>query len=93
MFGIGPAYLFVFQHRLPVGLMRGGFVPWLSTMSTNLAIATNRRRADLADRRQGVCAGASADHAARSLDRRVAVLCAAPVRGDGLGRERGLGPA
>jgi len=40
MFGIGPAYLFVFQHRLPVGLMRGGFAPWLSTMSTNLAIAT-----------------------------------------------------
>jgi omega-6 fatty acid desaturase (delta-12 desaturase) len=40
MFGIGPAYLFVFQHRLPVGLMRAGFVPWLSTMSTNLAIAT-----------------------------------------------------
>jgi omega-6 fatty acid desaturase (delta-12 desaturase) len=39
MFGIGPAYLFMLQHRLPVGLMRAGFVPWLSTMSTNLAIA------------------------------------------------------
>ena len=39
MFGVGPAYLFVLQHRLPVGLMRGGWVPWLSTMSTNLAIA------------------------------------------------------
>ena len=39
MFGIGPAYLFMLQHRLPVGLMRGGWQPWLSTMATNLAIA------------------------------------------------------
>jgi omega-6 fatty acid desaturase (delta-12 desaturase) len=37
MFGIGPAYLFIFQHRLPVGLMRAGWAPWLSTMSTNFA--------------------------------------------------------
>ena len=46
----------------------------------------DRRRADLADRRQGVRAGASADHAARGLDRRVAVLRAAPVRGRRPGR-------
>jgi omega-6 fatty acid desaturase (delta-12 desaturase) len=40
MFGIGPAYLFLLQHRLPVGLMRGaGWLPWLSTMTTNAAIA------------------------------------------------------
>ncbi len=39
MFGLGPAYLFVLQHRLPVSLMRGDRVPWLSTMATNLAIA------------------------------------------------------
>jgi len=40
MFGIGPAYLFMLQHRLPVGLMRGnGWTPWISTMATNLAIA------------------------------------------------------
>ena len=39
MFGVGPAYLFVLQHRLPVGLMRVGRGPWLSTMATNLAIA------------------------------------------------------
>lgn len=38
MFVLGPAYLFVVQHRLPVGLMRGGWRPWLSTMATNLAI-------------------------------------------------------
>ena len=39
MFGIGPAYLFILDHRLPVGLMRKGWMPWLSTMSTNAAIA------------------------------------------------------
>lgn len=40
MFGIGPAYLFVFQHRLPVGLMRGnGWKLWISTMATNAGIA------------------------------------------------------
>jgi len=39
MFGLGPAYLFVVQHRLPVGLMKGGWRPWLSAMCTNAAIA------------------------------------------------------
>src|SRR5260370_4525282 len=39
MFGLGPAYLFLIQHRLPVGLMRQGWWPWFSTMATNLAIA------------------------------------------------------
>ena len=39
MFGIGPAYLFIVQHRVPVGLMRQGWQPWLSTMATNAAIA------------------------------------------------------
>jgi acyl-lipid omega-6 desaturase (Delta-12 desaturase) len=39
MFGVGPAYMFVLRHRLPAGLMRSGFGPWLSTMSTNFAIA------------------------------------------------------
>ena len=39
MFGLGPAYLFLLQHRLPFGLMREGWHPWLSTMATNLAIA------------------------------------------------------
>jgi len=39
MFGVGPAYLFILQFRLPVGLMRGGWMPWVSTMATNAAIA------------------------------------------------------
>jgi omega-6 fatty acid desaturase (delta-12 desaturase) len=39
MFGLGPAYLFILQYRLPVGLLFSGWQPWLSTMSTNVAIA------------------------------------------------------
>jgi acyl-lipid omega-6 desaturase (Delta-12 desaturase) len=39
MFGIGPAYLFILRHRLPIGMMRNGWAPWLSTMGTNAAIA------------------------------------------------------
>ena len=39
MFGIGPAYMFVLRHRLPVGLIRSHWHAWLSTMATNLAIA------------------------------------------------------
>lgn len=38
MFGFGPAYLFVLQYRLPLGLMRK-VEPWFSTMGTNLTIA------------------------------------------------------
>jgi len=39
LFGIGPAYLFVIQHRIPFGEMRGGLRPWFQIMATNLAIA------------------------------------------------------
>jgi omega-6 fatty acid desaturase (delta-12 desaturase) len=39
MFGIGPAYLFILRHRLPTGLLRGGWQLWLSAMATNVAIA------------------------------------------------------
>jgi len=39
MFGLAPSYLFLLQHRLPVGLMLEGWLPWLSTMITNLSIA------------------------------------------------------
>jgi omega-6 fatty acid desaturase (delta-12 desaturase) len=39
MFGIGPFYLFFMQYRVPLGLMRAGTVPWISTMATNLAVA------------------------------------------------------
>jgi len=39
MFGVGPIYLFMLRHRLPLGLMRAGWTPWVSTMATNGAIA------------------------------------------------------
>jgi acyl-lipid omega-6 desaturase (Delta-12 desaturase) len=38
MFGLGPAYLFLLQNRLPLGFMRNGRAPWISTMGTNLSI-------------------------------------------------------
>jgi omega-6 fatty acid desaturase (delta-12 desaturase) len=39
MFGIGPAYLFIVRHRLPIDTARTERRMWLSTMATNAAIA------------------------------------------------------
>jgi omega-6 fatty acid desaturase (delta-12 desaturase) len=39
MFGIGPGYLFLLQHRIPVGLMTAGWQYWASAFATNLGIA------------------------------------------------------
>jgi len=39
IFGLGPAFLFLLQHRLPTGLMREGWRPWASALATNAAIA------------------------------------------------------
>lgn len=39
MFGIGPGYMFLLQHRLPIFQMRAGWRPWVSTMVTNAGIA------------------------------------------------------
>jgi omega-6 fatty acid desaturase (delta-12 desaturase) len=39
LFGFGPAYLFLLRHRLPVGMMRNGWSPWISALGTNLSIA------------------------------------------------------
>ncbi len=39
MFGLGPAFVFLVQHRLPVGMMRDGWRPWVSTMATNIGAA------------------------------------------------------
>ncbi|MDO8840089.1 MAG: fatty acid desaturase [Parvibaculum sp.] len=38
LFGVGPAYLFLLQQRLPVGMMRDGWRPWISTQATNAAM-------------------------------------------------------
>jgi len=39
LFGLGPAFLFIVQNRLPFGHMRSGWKYWLSAMGTNAAIA------------------------------------------------------
>jgi omega-6 fatty acid desaturase (delta-12 desaturase) len=39
LFGIGPAYQFIIEHRMPVGYMRSGWAPWVSTMATNAVFA------------------------------------------------------
>ncbi len=39
LFGIGPIFIFLFHHRLPVGFMKAGARYWISTMGTNVAIA------------------------------------------------------
>jgi omega-6 fatty acid desaturase (delta-12 desaturase) len=38
LFGVAPTYLFLLQYRVPLGLMRKGWQPWLSAMATNAAI-------------------------------------------------------
>lgn len=40
LLGIGPAYLFLLRHRLPIGLMKQGSRYWISAIATNLATAT-----------------------------------------------------
>ena len=39
LFGLGPGITFLLKHRLPMGLMKSGARPWISTMATNAAIA------------------------------------------------------
>lgn len=39
MFGLGPAYMFILRHRLPIGSMNNGAKPWVSTLATNVGIA------------------------------------------------------
>jgi omega-6 fatty acid desaturase (delta-12 desaturase) len=39
LLALGPAYLFLLRHRLPIGLMRAGRIYWISAMATNAATA------------------------------------------------------
>ena len=91
MFGLGPAYLFFLQHRLPVGLMRDGWRPWLSTMATNLAIGLV---AALLIWLIGIKAFLLVHLPIMlfaGLGRRLAVLRAAPVRAHDLGERPATG--
>ncbi len=38
LFGLGPAYVFFLQNRLPIEFMRGGWSYWISAMGTNFGI-------------------------------------------------------
>ena len=38
LFVVGPFFVFFLQQRLPVGLMRQGWRPWVSAMGTNLVL-------------------------------------------------------
>jgi omega-6 fatty acid desaturase (delta-12 desaturase) len=38
MFGLGPAYLFFIEQRLPVGMMRQGWRPWASVLGNAAAV-------------------------------------------------------
>jgi omega-6 fatty acid desaturase (delta-12 desaturase) len=38
LFGLAPAYLFLVQNRLPLGLTRSGWRYWVSAMGTNLML-------------------------------------------------------
>jgi omega-6 fatty acid desaturase (delta-12 desaturase) len=37
MFGLGPAYVFFIEQRLPIGLMKQGWRPWASVISNGVA--------------------------------------------------------
>ncbi len=39
LLGLGPAYLFLVRHRLPIGLMKEGKIYWMSAMFTNAVTA------------------------------------------------------
>ena len=39
LFGLAPAWVFLVQNRLPVGLMGAGLIYWVSAVGTNAAIA------------------------------------------------------
>jgi len=39
LFVVGPFYVFFLQQRLPVGLMKEGWRPWVSAMGTNIILA------------------------------------------------------
>jgi omega-6 fatty acid desaturase (delta-12 desaturase) len=38
LLGLGPSYLFILKYRVPAGLMRSGRGPWISALSTDLAV-------------------------------------------------------
>jgi fatty acid desaturase len=85
MFGIGPAYLFIVQTPPAGRLDARGLAAMAQHHGDQRRNRGSRRHDDMADQLWGIPARASTDHASRRLDRGLAVLCPAPVRGHGLG--------
>ena len=40
LFGLGPIFIFMVHHRLPIGVTRTGSKYWISAMATNIGIGT-----------------------------------------------------
>ena len=75
------------------GMMRGGMAALAQHHGNQRGDRGSGRRDDMARRRRAIPARALAHHAAGSLDRRLAVLRPAPVRGHILGQRKRLEPA
>ena len=90
MFGLGPAYLFVLRHRLPMGLMHSGWRPLGQRDGDERRDRNPGRSDDLAGRRSHIPARAAAHYASRRIGRRLVVLRPAPVREYVLGARRRL---
>ena len=93
MFGLGPAYVFLLENRLPIGFMRKGSMPWLSTMTTNAGILLVSGLLIIFRGLHDIAHRPFADRRARRDDGRLAVLRPASIRDDDLGRDNGLAPA
>jgi omega-6 fatty acid desaturase (delta-12 desaturase) len=90
MLGLGPAYLFLLENRLPVGFMRKGAMPWVSTMAANAGILL---AASLLILSVGPTTFLIVHLPIVMLDGRLGVLRSASIRGDDMGRRDRLAPA
>ena len=84
MFGVGPAYLFLIRHRIPVGMLLNRYT-CLSVVGTNVAVAIMIAALAIAVGPGAVPCRLSAGPSAGRVDRRVALLHPASVRGHVLG--------
>ena len=85
MFGIGPTFLFVVKHRVPGKSERNSLSAWVTTIATNVAtLCVIGGLVAAVGPIPFLAVQIPTDDSGRH-DRRVALLCATPVRGDVLG--------